>query len=237
MINPHHHNPKRLVFPSKLHLNFQILPPFFKFFGQRARALGISRRHGCGRGRGQTWPGDVGGRSESAGFAVRVQNVLNFLCSSLRSALSPPPSHITLLIRVPSFPMSGKRKNTSADSGPAAKAQAVTGDAPGSASAAPVFVHVPASPGKAAAAKPAALQAVAAAVAATGDASPTTHLLSIHNFSSTVLLKCFQPPQLPSKLLSPPSPHPAAIKSVSTPIMLFHIYSRRLSNTRDEPLV
>jgi hypothetical protein len=129
--------------------------------------------------------------------------------------------------------MSGKRKNTSADSGPAAKAQAVTGDAPGSASAAPVFVNVPASPGKAAAAKPAALQAVAAAVAATGDASPTMHLLSIYSF----FLNCFQPPQLPSKLLSPPSPHPAAIKSVSTHIMLFHIYSRRLSNTRVEPLV
>ena len=62
--------------------------------------------------------------------------------------------------------MSAKRKNTTVETGPAAKAQAVAAacDAPGSASAV-----VPSSPAQAAA-KHAALQAVAAAVAATGAA-------------------------------------------------------------------
>ena len=59
MINPHHHNPKRLVFPSKLHLNFQILPPFFKFFGQRARAR-ISRRNGLWPSAGANMAGRCG---------------------------------------------------------------------------------------------------------------------------------------------------------------------------------
>jgi hypothetical protein len=76
--------------------------------------------------------------------------------------------------------MSGKRKNTTAETGPAAKAQAVAvaGDAPGSASATPAFVGVPPSPSKTSAVKPAALQAVAAAVAATG-AATTSHTFCV----------------------------------------------------------